>query len=252
MHPEPAVAGSLFTQSAQAALRSHLPEKTRRKLDELYARIREWVARPALRAASGEEAVAFVLNRGEAAVQAKMELIEHVMSDPVAAAVYRDHTVPEAERVADGLAPTLLSASARDVAAVLRMLQRVEWADALRSGPPMEHTSRSEAYALGMEAVISHLLVADNMMIVALMAADGSCGEVDPTIIHALADAAAEQAAQARRWMDQVALLRCADLPDDLFAPATVDDLLALPPSSAPRMTLEDMDALVSEPGGAS
>jgi len=225
-----------------------LPPASVDGMRQALQRIRQWIAEPAFRQGDAQAAVHFVEVHAVSVIQAKVDFLRHLFAVPDLAARHQREVVGAIEALAKKAPSEAVAEAARHLAALLRLDERMRVSDAIVTsrGQP---SSLGEAFSEAWLEAIEHGAHADNLILVTLLGLDGHSGPVEPAILQALSEAAERHARLALEAMRRAAEARSPVVAaEDLFAARTLEDLLRLPPSEQPTLSIEEMDALVGGP----
>lgn len=238
---------TFFFERAIDRLASKFPaEGTERLRANLHA-FRAWVAEPAYRERSPEDAVEHVLKAVGPSAQLRAQFMLTLASVPRGFELFL-------EAVTEGLADTVPRDGAPELAEAAILLQRAQrtWVRFIAFHPDLAGVERS----VGIERIGGVLTLgfhADNLFTICLMATDGLSAVPSPRVLDALSAAALDG---ARRYHQGVRSLVEAVAPEiDTEAPfrsTAVADLLSLPPYDGPAATVEEMEEAIGALFGGS
>ena len=231
---------TFFFERAIDRLARRFPAEAIERLKANLQAFRVWVAEPAFREGSPQDAVQHVLNAVGPAVQLKAGFLATLASVPDGIELFLQAvTEGDGDMVAGDGTP-----ESADAADLLQRAQRL-WVRFFYFHPDVAAVER----AVGSDRLGEVLTLgfhADNLLTVCLMATDGASAAPSPRVIEALCTAARDFAQKyhhgVRSVVESVAPQIDTEAP---LEPTTVADLLSLPPYDGPAATLEEMEAAI-------
>lgn len=224
-----------LTEQALDRLVGEIPPQALADLREATSAFQAWVAQPALRMGTAEQAVAHVLGAAGSSVSLRVAFARALASVP-------DGPVRFLQIIAESLGDLLppdLPAPAREAADGLQRAQAT-WARLMALHPRL---GRLEGVtdAAHVNRLLTAGLHADTLLLVVLIGLAPEGEPASPEVVRGIAEAAAEHARAYHRGVRTLAESLVPPLAAD--AATTVDDLLALPPFDGPARSMEEIQA---------
>lgn len=239
---------TFFFERAADRLASKLSTEEMEQIKANLRAFRTWVAEPAYRAPSPEDAVEHVLEAIGPAAQLKAAFLATLTSVPGGLDLFIEAVT---EDLADTVSDEGGGLELTEAADLLQRAQRM-WFRFLAFHPDLEMMERS----VGREqigSVLTHGFHADNLLTICLMATDGQSVAPSPQVLDALSAAALHYSSRYHRGVRS--LVEAVAPKVDTAAPfrsTTVADLVALPPYDGPAATVEEMEEAIRALFGAS
>jgi hypothetical protein len=238
---------TFFFERAIDRLASKFPAEGMERLKANLRAFRAWVAEPAYREQSPEDAVEHVLKAVGPAVQLRAEFLATLASVPRGFELFLEAVTEDlADMVPEEGTPELVEA-----ANLLQRAQRV-WVRFIAFHPDLAEVERS----VGSEQIGGVLTLgfhSDNLLTICLMATDGLSAPPSPQVLDALSAAALDHARQYHQGVRSLVEAVAPEIDTEApFESTTVADLLSLPPYDGPAATVEEMEEAIGALFGAS